>query len=273
MAIKGKKKSRGAQGVRRPAAAPRPQVTGARRHTPFYKTRDGLILLGILGAVALGTIVWLVMSAQNEAKELEAQQSALEQYADQVDPVLEPAVAIAEEMGAVLAVPEDPADLTEDSTKWVTDLQGAQTQLSQIIPAPEADPINQLLNEALSLYVSSAETFALVPDADGNLQQELFTRATVQRDTASAVWASAVSAFDELRGVRELGASGLDSPQAPAPVADPLATPGAEEIPHDDNEAPHGAEEPVEIEVPAEGDGAGGDGGDGKKGKGNKGDG
>ena len=63
-----------------------------------------MILLGILGAVAIGTIVWLVMSAQNEAKELEAQQSVLEQYSDQVEPTLQTAAATAIEMGATAVV-------------------------------------------------------------------------------------------------------------------------------------------------------------------------
>lgn len=266
MAIKGKKKSRGAQGVRRPAAAPRPQLTGARRHTPFYKTRDGMILLGILSAVAIGTIVWLVMSAQNEAKELEAQQSVLEQYTDQVEPTLQTASATALEMSALTAIPEEVDDLAEDSQAWVTNLQGAQTQLSQIFPAPEIDPVNQLFNESISLYVASAETFGLIPKAEAELQQDLFTRATVQRDTASAVWASAIAALDEFRDVRDLGPSGLDAPEAAGP--DPLATtpPGAEVTipPPDDAAGDGGAEEPAE-------DGAGKDGGE--KGKGDKGDG
>lgn len=272
MAIKGKKKTRGAQGVRRPAAAPRPPVTARRKHTPFYKTRDGMLLLGILGVVAIGTIIWLVMSAQNEAKELEAKQAVLEQYGDQVEPTLQTASATALEMSGVTAVPEDPADLAEDSEGWIKNLQSAQTQLSQIFPAPEVDPVNQLFNESISLYVASAETFALIPKADEKLQADLFTRAAVQRDTAAAVWASAIAAFDELRDVRDLGPSGLNAPEAPAP--DPLATdPGTEVIiPPEGEEEPHVDEEPHE-----DGDGEAGDGksGDGKAGdgKGDKGDG
>lgn len=225
-----------------------------------------MILLGILGVVAIGTIVWLVMSAQNEAKELEAQQSVLEQYTDQVEPTLQTASATAQEMLALTAIPETVEDLTEDSTTWVTNLQGAQTQLSQIFPAPEIDPVNQLFNEAISLYVASAETFGLVPKAEAELQQEIFTRATVQRDSASAVLASAIAALDEFRDLRDLGRSGLDAPQAPQP--DPLgAQPGAEvTIPPPDDPAEDGAAE----DGGAEGDGGGGAG---KKGKGDKGDG
>lgn len=262
MAIKGKKKTRGAQGVRRPAAAPRPQISPKRRHTPFYKTRDGIILLSIFGLVAIGTVVWLVMSAQNEAKELEAQQAALEQYTDQIGPVLQSAAATANEMTGVTEVPENAADLTEQSEGWITDLQGAQTGLSGVVPAPEVDPVNQLFNESISLYVASAETFALVPKADEELQADLFTRATVQRDTASAVWASAIDALDEIRDLRDLGSSGLNAPQ-PAPP-DPLeAQPGAEvTIPAE--EPADGAEDPA-----GTGDGKGGS----KDGKGDKDDG
>lgn len=276
MAIKGKKKSRGAQGVRRPAAAPPPPVTARRRHTPFYRTRDGMILLGILGVVAIGTVIWLVMSAQNEAKELEAKQAVLDQYGDQVEPTLQTASATALEMAAVTAVPEDPADLAEDSEGWIKNLQGAQTQFAQIFPAPEVEPVNQLFNESLALYVASAETFALVPKAEGKLQADLFIRATVQRDTAAAVWASAIGALDELRDVRDLGPSGLDAPEGPAP--DPLATDPATEVivPPEGEEEPHVDEEPHEDEAgekEIEGDGK--KSGDGKAGgnKGDKGDG
>ncbi|MDQ3957514.1 MAG: hypothetical protein M3273_04245, partial [Actinomycetota bacterium] len=61
MAIKGKKKSqsRGSQGLRRPAAAPRPVYTG-RRHTPWYKTTEGRLIGGILAAALIGIAIWLV---------------------------------------------------------------------------------------------------------------------------------------------------------------------------------------------------------------------
>ena len=67
MAIKGKKKSqsRGSQGQRRPAAAPRPVYTG-RRHTPWYKTTEGRLIGGMLIAVVVGVKIWLVADAQNE---------------------------------------------------------------------------------------------------------------------------------------------------------------------------------------------------------------
>ena len=79
MAIKGKKKSqsRGSQGVRRPAAAPRPTVS-ARRKTSWWRTRDGLLIGGIFLVVAIGVVVWLVISAQDRAEQREQEQATLE---------------------------------------------------------------------------------------------------------------------------------------------------------------------------------------------------
>ena len=268
MAIKGKKKNRGSQGVRRPAEAPRPAYA-PRARTPFYKTRDGMILLGILGLVALGTIVWLIGSARNEAKELEARQAQLETYNDQIEGVLQQATPVAQDMGSVQAPPADAEaadDLAADSERWIADLQQSQTQVSQIFPAPEVESINELFNEALSLYVAAAQTFALVPDAEGDLQSNIHARALAQRDTAAAVWASAIDVLDTLRSSAELSASGLRPPVSASQVPDPNASPGTEVI-----IPPEGAEEPAPEEDAEDGEqtgGGGGQDGDGDSGNG-----
>ena len=80
MAIKGKKKNRGSS-PRRPAGAPRPAVSGARRHTPFYRTRDGLFIIAIFVAVAIGVVVWLVTDAQSKARERDERRDDLVQAA------------------------------------------------------------------------------------------------------------------------------------------------------------------------------------------------
>lgn len=258
MAIKGKKKNRGSQGVRRPAEAPRPAYA-PRARTPFYKTRDGMILMGILGAVAIGTIIWLIGSAQNEAKELEARQAQLETYDDQIEGVLQQATPVAQDMASVQAPPADADaadDLAADSERWIADLQQSQTQVSQILPAPEVESINELFNEALSLYVAAAQTFALVPEAEGRLQADIHTRAVAQRDTAAAVWTSAIDVLDTLRSSAELSASGLRPPVSASQVPDPNASPGTEVI-----IPPEGAEEPETGDSSGGGDGQGGGGG------------
>ena len=230
MAIKGKKKNRGAQGVRRPAQAPRPAYA-PRARTPFYRTRDGMILLGILGLVALGTIIWLIGSARNEAKELEDRQAQLETYDEQITGVLQQATPVAQEMATVQAVPADEKgleDLAADSERWITDLQQFQTQISQVFPAPEVESVNELFNQALSLYVASAQTFALVPDAEGDLQASVYARAIAQRDAATGVWSSAIDVLDTLRSNAEMSASGLRPPASASQMPDPNATPGTQ---------------------------------------------
>lgn len=256
MAIKGKKKNRGSQGVRRPAQAPRPAYA-PRARTPFYKTRDGLIMIGILAAVALGTIIWLIGSARAEAKELEDRQAQLETYDDQIAGVLQQATPVAQEMGSVSALPADKEgfeDLAADSERWITDLQQFQTLTSQVFPAPEVESVNELFNQALSLYVASAQTFALVPDAEGDLQASIHARAVAQRDAAAGVWTSAIAVLDTLRSNAEMSASGLRPPTGATQVPDPLASPGTQ----------------VTIPPEGEGDAETGDGSEGEGQGGNK---
>lgn len=267
MAIKGKKKNRGSQGARRPAEAPRPAYA-PRASTPFYKTRDGMILMGILGAVALGTIIWLIGSAQNEAKKLEARQAQLETYNDQIVGVLQQATPVAQDMASVQAPPADATaadDLAADSERWIAGIQQSQTQVSQIFPAPEVESINELFNEALSLYVAAAQTFALVPDAEGGLQSDIHARAVTQRDTAAAVWTSAIDVLDTLRSSAEMPASGLRPPVSAGQLPDPNAAPGSEVV-----IPPEGSEEP---ETGVDSGGGGGGKGGGKKGNKDSGDG
>lgn len=227
MAIKGKKKSqsRGSQGVRRPAAAPRPTVT-ARRKTSWWRTRDGLLIGGIFLVVAIGVVVWLVVSAQNEAEQREAEAVALDAYTDGLQPALDSVTPTANEMNEITTVPEgDDLDaLVKDAEKWVTDLQTGQAQLQAQFAPNEAQPVNDLLSESIGIYISAAQTFALIPDAEGELQDELLTRATDQRDAAGRVMTSAVAALDSLRAEKDLGASNLNTAVTP-PTMDPSAVP------------------------------------------------
>ena len=260
MAIKGKKKSqqRGSQGVRRPAAAPRPVVTG-RRHTPWYRTRDGMLVLGIFIAVGIGVVIWLIGSARENAKELEREQAVLTAYTNDVRAPLESVSEPVTEMAAVTSAPggKDLDELAEDAEGWVTSLQEAQTALAQTFPSPPTDGVHQIFNEALGLYTSAAQTFALLPDVAGETRAEVFTRASTQRDLATAVFASAISVLDEFRSQKDLRASGLRPPAdpAPAPGAVPTALPS------------------IQVSPPPAGGGGGGSGnGDGGNGGGGGGD-
>lgn len=247
MAIKGKKKSqsRGSQGARRPASAPRPTPARSRRHTPFFKTRDGLLIIGIFVLVFLGVIAWLIGSARERAQELDAERAALEQYSEQAEAFLSQANEPIREMVDVTEPSEEVLEtLAEDAEGWKTDLQAVQGSLAQILPDPQVTEVNQLFNEALALYSASADTFALVPEARGDLRDQIFMRAAVQRDTASALFETAIGVLNRMRADKDMSASGLLPPAGPP--APPMEV------------APGDA-----IEIPVEDEGGAGDAGDG----------
>ncbi|MGI8775470.1 MAG: hypothetical protein ACR2KQ_10785 [Actinomycetota bacterium] len=251
MAIKGKKKSqsRGSQGTRRPASAPPPTPARSRRHTPFFKTRDGMLIIGIFVLVFLGVIAWLIGSARERSQELDAERAALEQYSDQVGALLSQANDPIREMVAVTEPSEEVREtLAEDAEGWKTDLQQVQGSLAQILPDPQVIEVNQLFNEALALYSAAADTFALVPEARGNLRDQIFTRAAVQRDTASALFETAIGVLNRMRADRDMPASGLLPPAGP---------------PAGSMEVPAGEEIEIPVEGGAEEEGGGGDAGDG----------
>lgn len=189
-----------------------------------------MLIGGIFLVVAIGVVVWLVVSAQDRAKQFEEEQSVLESYTTSLQGVLQGAAGPASEMIAVTTLPEgdDLEQLAEDAETWATDLQGAQAVIQQQ-PAPgEVRSIHLLFGESLQLYVSAAQTFALVPDAEGRLQEQLFVRATAQRDSAGRVMEGAIGALDEMRREKELSASGLQSPTElppPTPEAEVEVTP------------------------------------------------
>ena len=237
MAIKGKKKSqsRGSQGVRRPAAAPRPTAT-ARRKTSWWRTRDGLLIGGIFLVVAIGVVVWLVVSAQDRAKQLEEEQTALEQYTAALQPTLDAITPPASEMISLTAMPaeEDLDEVVDNADQWVTDLQSAQALVQQQFAPEGAQPVNDLVAEAIGLYITAAQSFASLPDAEGDTRSLIFTSATAERDSAGRVLSGAIGALDSLRDEKDLGASGLRSPSdlpppAPteAPSPDAGSSPGA----------------------------------------------
>ena len=107
MAIKGKKKSqsRGSQGVRRPAAAPRPTVS-ARRKTSWWRTRDGLIIGGIF-------LVWPSAWSCGSSSAPRTGPSSSRQrgdrpggYTDGLQPALDSVTPTANEMNELTALPE-----------------------------------------------------------------------------------------------------------------------------------------------------------------------
>lgn len=253
MAIKGKKKSRGGAPTRRSAGAPRPVVPVTRSKTPWYRTRDGILIGSIFALVAVGVVIWLVSSAREDARELQAKRDALQAYTDEVKPVLESVADAATGMTAAGQVPGEDAleGIQEDAAEWQQTFQQAQVSLTSILPPSEAQATNQLFNEALALYGSAASTMGQIVEVEGDLVDQLFATASTQRDLATSIFESAIAGFDTLRDQLGMSASRLSAPASlgSASMPDPLATVGTE------------GSAPVEIEEP-------GNGGKGKKGKG-----
>jgi hypothetical protein len=221
-----------------------------------------MLIGGIFLVVFIGVIVWLVVSAQDRAEQLELEQTTLDTYTDGLSPVVESVIPTATDMIELTTLPEGDAldSLAKDAKTWATDLQSAQALVQQQFAPEEAQAVNDLLTESIGLYIASAQTFELVPDAEGALRDNLFTRATDQRDAAGRVMSGAIGALDSLRNEKDLGASGLRSPaDLPPPAPSAPASPEAEVSP----EAGASPGEPAG--GGGEGDGADGSQKDGKK--------
>lgn len=179
----------------------------------------------IFGLVAIGILIALIATLQDRAAETDTRQSALESYVQDVRAPLELASSPASQMSQLTSPPRGDAldTLTEDAAGWVSELQEAQTQLAQIFPEQGVEGVNQLFNEALGFYISSANTFATLPDiSEGAVRQQVFTQAATVRDTAHAVFQSAITVLDQIRADADLGSSGLRPPVTPgqAPAAE-----------------------------------------------------
>lgn len=240
MAIKGKKRSRnrGSQGIRRPAAAPRPTVGGGRKGQEWYRSPLNVGVVTIFGLVAIGILIALIVDIRSRASDTAEVRSVLESYSEDVRGPLELAASPASQMGLLPAVPRGEAleTLTQDAEGWAAELQEAQTQLAQIFPAPETQGVNQLFNESLALYISAANTFGTLPDiSEREVRLEVFNQAATVRDTATAVFESAINILDQLRDDVDLGSSGLRAPvtSGQLPATEPEAgteAPGGETV-------------------------------------------
>lgn len=223
MAIKGKKKSqsRGSQGSRRPAQAPRPVASSRRGPTPFYRTRDGILLLGIFGAVALAVVIWAIVNARSNAADTQKRADALDDYTSQVRAVLQEVSPVAAEMTQVAPAPSPDlvAGLEDDTKTWLETLQGGREQLGGIAPPEDAEHLQALFEQSIGAYLAAADAYVLVPGVDDKLQPRLLAAATAQRDRAGALAATAILALDDERSDLGLDLSGIQAPSKTAPVA------------------------------------------------------
>jgi hypothetical protein len=228
MAIKGKKKSqsRGSQGARRPAQAPRPPAYSRRGPTPFYNTRDGRLILGLFAVVAIGVAIWAIGSARHNANEVKLQAQALDHYTNEVRGVVQSLIVPAGEMGGIptTATPDVTKKLKDSAERWKTSLTTGQSTLAQINPDPDVQKLHELFGQALSGYIAAANTYEFVPLAPGPLQDKLLAQAAAEKDQAGGVVDAAIGILDQMRGDLDLGASGLRSPLS-QPTTQPSALP------------------------------------------------
>ena len=236
MALKGKRKSgsRGSQGRRRPAAAPRPAPVPV-RGLPWYHTNGGRLVIAALIAVSVGLAWWAISSAQSRSDRLETRREALDDYTGRIRTLSQSIGEPAAQMAAVVPTPDRAGlgDLRSSSGGWARAFAQAQTSLIETFPSSAAlQRANGLFQGSLQLYESAARTYQLVPRAEGNLQPDLLARAAAQRDQAAALWTAAVAYIDASRTAADMDPSGLAVPgsdlaaQATVPTPAPAETEG-----------------------------------------------
>jgi hypothetical protein len=229
MALKGKPKSgtRGSQGRKRPATAPRPAPVAA-RDLPWRHTNSGRLVIALVIALVVGLVWWAISTAQTNAERRDARQETLNEYTGQIRTVSQAITEAAGEMAAVPPTPDEAAlaGLGDSSTRWAKAFTDAQAPLVETFPPSQSlQRANGLFQQSLQLYDSSARTYGLVPRAEGKLQTDLLARAAAQRDQAAAIWAAAVAFIDAARTGAELDASGIATPGSEAAATQPTELP------------------------------------------------
>jgi hypothetical protein len=253
MALKGKKKSqsRGSQGRRRPAAAPRPALA-PRAPRRWYRTTTGRAVAAIVAVALVGGIVAAIIGARSGAGDLERRQDSLRTFTGEVRVVLQELRVAAGAMSeAPVAAKEGELDELRDSARvWARTIQSAQGRLVSIAPARGTEVAQRLFAQSTQLYGSAATTYGLVDRAGAAVSDDLLQRAAEQRDQASGIWQTATELLDAERRAVDLGPSALSPPSVPGAAAPPP---------------------PPEQEGGGQGDGAGGQGDAAGKGQGGQG--
>lgn len=200
---------------------------GARR-VAWYKTDAGRIAIGVALAVVVGVVWWGVAAARSSSADLAARQAAVDNYTGRVRALVQGVRPAAEAMAQVpTGGPQGPAlrDLGKASGDWVSILSKARAQAKSIFPIPVTATANSLFAQSVSMYLSTAKTYALVAGAPPALRSDLAARAQDQRDQSAQVWLLATRALDEARGASELSPSGIGLPSTVPPGGQQPAAP------------------------------------------------
>lgn len=258
MAIKGKKKSRGSQARRRPAAAPRPTVT-ARHKDPWYNTALGRVIAAILVVLVIAGIGTAIAINRSNANKQKDKLQAVEDYVSELRAILQSATGPAAAMGQIAAgaPPDQLETLKKDSDGWVTTLEASASRATASVPPEDVGNINGYFVQSLQLYISSARMLGDAAGTEGDTQTNLLQRASEIRAQADGVMTNAIGQLDEVLTELDGDPSGLQ----PLGIAGASANPELPPTLPGDAPAPEG-------EAPApEGEGEGG--GDGQGGGGN----
>ena len=227
MALKGKKKSRsrGSQARRRPAAAPRPTY-GAGAKPRWYQTTTGLVAAFVVVAVAGILVWWVVADNRSEAAELERTQDGLETYSTTLEGLVSDINPVATDLATASSLKDD--QLSTKAKEWKNQLSTAQTSMAQSLPPEGLEPLGGLLNQALLLYVQSAEQYELLPQLEGKARTEVAAKAAASFQGANNIFASAIEILDSERLDNEMDASRIQTPGLPPESAAPTGLPPGE---------------------------------------------
>jgi hypothetical protein len=219
MAIKGKKKpaKRGSQARRRPVSVPRPAAPV--RKPPWYRTTQGLVVAGAVAIVLVIVAVWAIANARSNAADLEDRQGALRSYTEGVQRFIQTVNGPASEMSGAAGLSDK--QLAKQTKSWTKAFTGAQAQLSQMVPAADTESTNRLIQNSFFLYGSAAQTYSLVPEAEGKTKDRLKAQVTTQVVAAGGVFTEAITLLDAARSEAEMSPSGLSAPGGAPPGGAP----------------------------------------------------
>ncbi|MEA2485382.1 MAG: hypothetical protein QOD46_493 [Actinomycetota bacterium] len=236
MAVKGKKKSqsRGSQGRRRPAPAPR-VAYAARPRPPWYRTTAGRVIAALALVIAVVAIFAIVQSG-GDSGNLTQRQNALDQYTGSMRGLLQSITPAATEENAVpnKLSPKQGKSVKTHSVTWLAELAAAQRSAGNVTaPTPTTQSATLLFAESVQLYEQAATIFGLAPDTSDSVQGKLLASAGNLRNQATSLWQQGVNLLDQSRTQAKMApsqlrlpTSGAVAPSTPPPSPGPSASGG-----------------------------------------------
>jgi hypothetical protein len=226
MAVKGKKKSqsRGSQGRRRPAAAPRAAYS-SRARAPWYRTATGRAVAALVVLLALVAIVAVIQS-RPDGVDLTQRKNDLDQYTGDVRGLLQGITPAATEENAVpnKLTAKEANKLKTQSKSWLSQISKARQSVGNVTaPTPTTQSASLLFVESVTLYGQAASIYGLAADAGPSLQVKMLKSGADLRNQATGLWQEGINILEQARAQAKMPASGLRIPTSGA-VAPPTPT-------------------------------------------------